>query len=80
MDGGGETRPGGWFRTLLLGVLLVVVLYTLSVGPVVAIVTKMAPSSGLVEMVEFVYAPLIWLHGNTALKGPLEWYSKLWGW
>jgi hypothetical protein len=28
--------------------------------------------------VRVFYSPLDWLHGNTPLKKPLEWYVQLW--
>jgi hypothetical protein len=58
----------------LLAALLI--LYVLSVGPVALVAKK----TGLPRApLRVFYAPLIWLHGHTALKKPLDWYVGLWG-
>ena len=62
-----------------LGTFLIAlpVLYVLSIGPAAVIVAKRdLPNDALV--VKF-YAPVIWLHGHTPLRGPLENYLALWG-
>jgi hypothetical protein len=30
------------------------------------------------EPARVIYRPLIWLHHNTRLKEPLDWYVRLW--
>ena len=62
--------------TLALVLILVPAMYVLSVGPVVAIVRKL--NMGETAM-QYVYAPVFWLHDHTVLKEPLEAYSHLWG-
>ncbi len=67
--------PGTGLLALLacLGPLL----YVLSIGPVVMV----AESQGVgQETVRRLYYPVIWLHHNTPLQQPLEWYAMLWGW
>jgi hypothetical protein len=69
-------RPGHSGGTLAWFILAAPLLYILSVGPVAAIWIKFKlPEAPL----ETFYAPLIWLHGHTPLKEPLEWYVELWG-
>jgi hypothetical protein len=52
-------------------------IYVLSIGPVVAVVERADAGR---EVVQVIYAPVIWLHDHTALKEPLEAYARLWGW
>lgn len=33
---------------------------------------------GLHTLLEPIYQPLSWLHENTPLDGPLDWYVELW--
>jgi hypothetical protein len=54
------------------------VLYVLSVGPVARLCQMVSPGQPPV-WVFVLYAPLIWLHDNTPLRAPLEWYVELWG-
>jgi hypothetical protein len=62
----------------VIGVLaLAPLLYVLSIGPVVMLCERAGVNGGAVRM---VYAPVIWLHNNTPLQKPLEWYAGLWGW
>lgn len=71
----GEKSPWGvWMVTLLL---LSPVIYVLSIGPDVALVEHgMLPKEPVVAL----YEPINWLHDNTLLEEPLEWYAALWGW
>ncbi len=62
---------------LAIFVLLSPILYVLSMGPVVAISEQTGTGR---EAMEIVYYPVIWLHDNTPLEKPLEWYGALWGW
>jgi hypothetical protein len=50
-------------------------LYVLSIGPVLAFGDKTLLR---LEVVEVIYAPVIWLHDHTPLKKPLEWYVDWW--
>ncbi len=50
-------------------------LYILSIGPVLRFGGKTLLS---LEVVEVIYAPVIWLHDHTPLKKPLEWYVDWW--
>jgi hypothetical protein len=52
------------------------VLYVLSVGPAVRAVRANLISG---DTAEAIYAPLVWLHSETPLREPLEWYTDLWG-
>ena len=68
-----ETRKGpGWVITLAL--VLAPVLYVLSFGPADYV---MKYTGRGVKVVMTVYAPVVWLHDNTPLKGPLESYAEL---
>lgn len=63
------------FAALAILVMLVV-FYFASVGPVV----MLSEQSGIGRnAVRVVYAPLVWLHDKTPLKKPLEWYVGLFG-
>ena len=52
-------------------------IYILSIGPVIALVESVNVGR---DAARAFYDPVIWLHGNTILEGPLEWYSNVWGW
>lgn len=64
---------------IAIGVAIVFlpVLYVLSIGPVVWLVEKLNWPE---EYFKNFYQPVVWLHDNTALKAPLEWYGNLFGW
>ncbi len=51
-------------------------LYILSIGPAVAIEILIFRSSN--QRLQFLYAPVIWLHDNTPLAKPLEEYTSWW--
>lgn len=70
-------EQSGWNSVLLWGAVLVVV-YVLSIGPVAAMDCGGLLPLGAREVLELVYAPLIWLCDNTPLDGPLEAYVELW--
>lgn len=65
----------GWF---IIFVVAVPLLYVLSIGPVAAVVSRTQNTQAM-NVLEKVYAPVIWLHGHTILKEPLEAYVELWG-
>ncbi len=71
-----QDQKGNSVEVVLVCVLLPV-LYVLSIGPVVWLVKKLNWPD---ELFERFYQPVVWLHDNTALKVPLEWYSNLFGW
>lgn len=77
-SGSPEPELGG--RSLAWALWLVALLplaYVLSVGPAAAIDHR---SGGRFrEPIRAAYAPLIWLHDNTPMRKPLEWYIELWG-
>jgi len=57
--------------------LLSPLLYVLSIGPVARLAEEgLLPRDPVVAF----YTPVIWLHHNTPLREPLEWYGHLWGW
>jgi hypothetical protein len=64
---------GGWL--FLLVPVFLVVGYALSVGPVGLVWERMGWD---VAKLRVMYAPHMWLHKNTRLRGPLEWYDGLW--
>jgi thiol:disulfide interchange protein len=50
-------------------------LYAVSVGPAVGLLQRLPLNR---EPIERFYAPLVWLHDNSRLAGPLEWYLDFW--
>ena len=48
----------------------------LSVGPAVRLADHAGAS--VTQALELVYSPLIWAHGHTPLRRPLEFYLRLW--
>jgi len=54
--------------------LMAVVLYFLSIGPAAWLNSK----DYLSDQAGIIYYPIIYLHDNTFLKEPLEWYVELW--
>ena len=52
-------------------------IYVLSIGPVVAIIEY---NNFDKDFARPFYEPVIWLHDETLLEKPLEWYSEIWGW
>jgi hypothetical protein len=53
-------------------------LYVLSIGPVIALDNTVFHLDK--DVIEIIYAPVIWLHGATPLREPLEKYVELWDW
>jgi len=51
-------------------------LYVLSIGPAAWLVKVSGGGQDSVETVRSCYAPIVWFHENTSLKGPLETYVK----
>jgi hypothetical protein len=70
-----ESQNGGHWWGVVVALLLLPVLYVLSMGPV----ARFATTPGSRHAAQAFYAPLVWLHDSTPLKGPLEWYVELWG-
>ena len=56
--------------------LILPLLYILSLGPVVYVL-QLTNGAGA-DFAEAFYYPVIWLHDNTPLKEPLEWYVDFW--
>ena len=52
-------------------------IYVLSIGPVVATIEY---NNFDKDFTRPFYEPVIWLHDETLLERPLEWYSEIWGW
>lgn len=50
-------------------------LYVVSVGPAIVLANHYPFWE---DTLERIYAPLIWLHTGTILRGPLEWYADFW--
>jgi hypothetical protein len=71
-----ETRSRrSYWLWIALALVLAPVLYTLSVGPAAYLVGRAGKGEGTVQV---IYAPLIWLHENTQLRKPLDWYVGPW--
>lgn len=68
-----ERKSGLWLLALLP---LVPLLYVLSFGPVVMVAGRAGWDKGTIQA---VYAPIIWLHRHTPLRGPIQWYGRMWG-
>lgn len=64
--------------TAMMGFMFVIpVLYVLSIGPVARVIRSAQPVRAP-HWVDVVYFPLIWLHENTPLEKPLDWYVEVW--
>ena len=71
-----ETRSRrSYWLWIALALMLAPVLYVLSVGPAAYLVARAGKGERTVQV---IYAPLIWLHENTPLRKPLEWYVGPW--
>ena len=68
-------KGSGWWAVVLL-LFLLLVLYVLSIGPVVGIMSR--TGWGYRTEPPAFYLPLAWLHANTPLGDPLDWYIDLW--
>ena len=68
-------RRGPFFFVLVAA--LAALLYVLSIGPALYVYVVM-PSSLSPKAFTSFYAPVIWLHDNTALEKPLEAYVDVW--
>ena len=55
--------------------------YVLSIGPVVALIEYLnySGNTSVVSFIDSFYGPANWLHAETILEKPLEWYAELWG-
>jgi hypothetical protein len=67
----------GYGFWVVFALVLAPLLYTLSVGlgPAAYLVGRAGKGEGTVQV---IYAPLIWLHENTPLRKPLDWYVGPW--
>ena len=64
---------------VMIWAMLIPMVYVLSIGPVEALINRGGRHRQMIMTVcKTVYAPLVWLHGNTPLKQPLEWYVFFW--
>ena len=71
----GSSHTGLWVG---ISIAMTPVLYVLSIGPVLAYTNHnyVFPPEPILKF----YMPVLWLHANTPLQGPLEAYARLWGW
>jgi hypothetical protein len=80
IEDGPETssRGAGWGWVLWPAVVLL--LYVLSIGPVLMMDDKNLIPNGSPagRVLQIVYSPLEWAHENTPLRKPLEMYVHLW--
>lgn len=76
MDSDLERRTT-WIWAVVIGAALMMpILYVLSVGPAIWLHGR---TTGLgQDIIETVYYPLEWLHENTFLERPLQWYVEMW--
>jgi len=73
------TEQAGRNSSTGICILLIVTipfLYILLLGP--AIRWHDACPKPMQKVIEITYTPIIWLHENTPLEGPLEKYVELW--
>lgn len=63
---------------VVVGLFLLPVLYVLSIGPAIWLAEAGYLQGTVIEVLEVVYAPLVWLANDTPLGGPIEWYVDLW--
>jgi hypothetical protein len=73
-----ETRHKNPIVLLFFAIVMCVVLYVFSVGPVALLIKTTRASHSTIDMANKVYAPLIWLDDHTFLKGPLDVYVHFW--
>jgi hypothetical protein len=73
-----EQRRRGFGWAMGLAALLPAA-YVLSTGPVCMVADKIGVGDGVKDAIRAIYAPLIWLHANTPVREPLQWYLDLWG-
>jgi hypothetical protein len=57
---------------------IVLVVYVLSVGPLVVMDEKGLLKGKTGELLGRIYAPLMWIYEETPLHKPLKWYVNLW--
>ncbi|QDU40574.1 hypothetical protein Mal4_49320 [Maioricimonas rarisocia] len=75
-----EGRRGDWWMcgfSWLLALPMIVILYVLSIGPVVCIAEKTGINQ---KPLRTFYMPVVWLHEETPLREPLDKWGELWGW
>jgi hypothetical protein len=65
----------GGYRRMLAVIFLLLLLYTLGVGPAFYVGEQ---SGNGVDVMRTVYAPLLWLRDNTPFRAPLRWYIDMW--
>lgn len=70
-----DARKRGYGTTVAMALLVFVVVYVLSVGPVVVLVERWGTGEAVIEV---VYRPLGWLHDNTPLRQPVDAYLEFW--
>jgi hypothetical protein len=71
-----KTRRALW--PIVCALIALPLLYVFSVGPVSYFAARSGGTASWLDAAKTVYAPLIWLHDNTPLKKPLEWYTQKW--
>jgi hypothetical protein len=73
-------KPSGTFWACM-ALLVVVVLYPLSIGPVCCLHEhKLISDQRFFQMIYTIYFPIAWLdqHGPLPVRMCLEWYAILW--
>jgi len=71
-----EQQEGrGGFSALGAFIILAPFIYVLSVGPVAGLALRMGVNN---ETLERIYYPVVWLHENTPLQGPIKIYINFW--
>jgi hypothetical protein len=73
-------RGGGTVAIVLVAVVVVLpMLYVLSIGPVVCLISNGAVAPSFVPAITTMYWPLEWSAENVPLVGPaIVWYAELW--
>ena len=69
-----DRNGGGFFA--IAAVVMLLIAYPLSLGPAILVHPRCGPTAQ--GVIEAVYLPLQFLHENTPLRKPLDWYVSFW--
>ena len=75
MDEEEDKKAGSIGFIITCAAVILPILYVLSIGPAIVMIQK---NPSLIEVYNFIYTPVSWLHQNTPLQTPLENYIKWW--
>lgn len=78
MGDDGASRSTPHWPLALAAVPVVLVLYVLSIGPVLWLVYRCGVQQRIVPVALIVYTPLTWICDRLGLNSELLWYIGLW--